>query len=179
VAVSILKASLDDQLSRTVPWSRQSLILEVRSVCRAPALEHCGHRRGVQLDFIWPGKPAEDAFIESLHGRLRDEWLKVHQLTSIRCPTRRNRLRFRGRYARRRPPQSSICGPQRRHSLQIEPTCISRAAETGLLTTVPVVHGRKKSTARRCTSPSHIEAEIQSRRPRATAQFSVRCSRWC
>ena len=38
---------------------------------------------GVQLDFIRPGKPIENAFIESFNGRLRDECLNVHQFVSI------------------------------------------------------------------------------------------------
>ena len=33
------------------------------------ALEDWAYRRGVQLDFIRPGKPIEDAFIESFNGR--------------------------------------------------------------------------------------------------------------
>jgi putative transposase len=37
----------------------------------------------VQLDFIRPGKPVENAFIESFNGRLRDECLNVHQFTSL------------------------------------------------------------------------------------------------
>ena len=40
-------------------------------------------RRGVQLDFIRPGKPVENASIEAFRGRLRDECLNVHQFTSI------------------------------------------------------------------------------------------------
>ena len=47
------------------------------------ALEDWACRRGVQLDFIRPGKPVENAFIESFNGRLRDECLNVHQFTSI------------------------------------------------------------------------------------------------
>ena len=47
------------------------------------ALEDWAYRRGVQLDFIRPGKPVENAFIESFNGRLRDECLNVHQFTSI------------------------------------------------------------------------------------------------
>jgi len=47
------------------------------------ALEDWAHQRGVQLDFIRPGKPVENAFIESFNGRLRDECLNVHQFTSI------------------------------------------------------------------------------------------------
>jgi putative transposase len=37
----------------------------------------------VKLDVIRPGKPVENAFIESFNGRLRDECLNVHQFTSI------------------------------------------------------------------------------------------------
>jgi len=37
------------------------------------ALEDWAYRRGVQLDFIRPGKPVENVFIESINGRLRDE----------------------------------------------------------------------------------------------------------
>ena len=40
-------------------------------------------RRKVQLDFIQPGKPVENAFIESFNGRLRDECLNVHQFASL------------------------------------------------------------------------------------------------
>ena len=47
------------------------------------ALEDWAYHRGVQLDFIRPGKPIENAFIESFNGRLRDECLNVHQFTSI------------------------------------------------------------------------------------------------
>ena len=47
------------------------------------ALEDWAYRRGVQLDFIRPGKPVENAFIESFNGRLRDECLNVHQFTSV------------------------------------------------------------------------------------------------
>ena len=47
------------------------------------ALADWAYRRGVQLDFIRPGKPVENAFIVAFKGRLRDECLNVHQFTSI------------------------------------------------------------------------------------------------
>jgi putative transposase len=40
--------------------------------------------RGVQLQFIRPGKPVENAFIESFSGRLRDECLNQHWFFSLR-----------------------------------------------------------------------------------------------
>jgi putative transposase len=47
------------------------------------ALEDWAYRRGLQLDCIRPGKPVENACIESFNGRLRDECLNVHQFTSM------------------------------------------------------------------------------------------------
>jgi putative transposase len=37
----------------------------------------------VKLDFIRPGKPTENAFIESFNGRLPDECLNVHEFATL------------------------------------------------------------------------------------------------
>lgn len=42
------------------------------------ALDLPAHQRGVTLDFPWPGKPTDNAFIESLNGELRAECLNAH-----------------------------------------------------------------------------------------------------
>jgi len=47
------------------------------------ALEDWAYHRGVQLDFIRPGKPVENAHIVSFNGRLRDECLNVQQSISL------------------------------------------------------------------------------------------------
>ena len=47
------------------------------------ALDEWAYRRGVALAFIRPGKPVENAFIESFNGRLRDECLNVYSFESI------------------------------------------------------------------------------------------------
>jgi transposase InsO family protein len=54
------------------------------------ALEFCGramltwaHERGVTLRLIEPGKPNQNAYIESFNGRLRDECLNEHWFTSV------------------------------------------------------------------------------------------------
>lgn len=39
--------------------------------------------RGINLAFIRPGKPIENAFIESFNGKLRDECLNEHWFTSV------------------------------------------------------------------------------------------------
>ena len=41
---------------------------------------HGAYARGVQLRFIRPGKPIENAFIESFNGKFRDECLNEHWL---------------------------------------------------------------------------------------------------
>jgi putative transposase len=41
------------------------------------AMDGWAYQFGVQLDFIRPGKPVENSYIESFNGRLRDECLKV------------------------------------------------------------------------------------------------------
>jgi putative transposase len=40
-------------------------------------MDSWAYRNGVRLDFIRPGKPVENAFIESFNGRLRDECLNT------------------------------------------------------------------------------------------------------
>jgi putative transposase len=48
------------------------------------ALEAWAWSRGVTLDFIRPGKPTENGYLESFNGRLRDECLNVQQFTSLK-----------------------------------------------------------------------------------------------
>ncbi|MGE3511928.1 MAG: integrase core domain-containing protein [Vicinamibacterales bacterium] len=47
------------------------------------ALDEWAYRRGVGLAFSRPGKPVENALIESSNGRLRDECLNVSAFESI------------------------------------------------------------------------------------------------
>lgn len=42
------------------------------------ALDIWAYRHGIQLVFIRPGKPVENAYIESFHSRFRDECLSTH-----------------------------------------------------------------------------------------------------
>jgi putative transposase len=41
------------------------------------------YQRGIRLNFIRPGRPVENAHIESFNGRLRDECLNTHWFTSV------------------------------------------------------------------------------------------------
>lgn len=47
------------------------------------ALDIWAYERGVTLQFIRPGKPVENAFIESFNGKFRDECLNTHWFTSL------------------------------------------------------------------------------------------------
>ena len=47
------------------------------------ALDAWAHQCGVKLQFIRPGKPIENAYIESFNGRLREECLNQHAFRSL------------------------------------------------------------------------------------------------
>lgn len=47
------------------------------------ALDAWAYEHGVKLDFIRPGKPVENAVIESFNGRLRDECLNANVFVSL------------------------------------------------------------------------------------------------
>jgi putative transposase len=47
------------------------------------AMDEWAHRRGVKLDFIRPGKPIENAYVESFNGKLRDECLNQNQFVAL------------------------------------------------------------------------------------------------
>jgi putative transposase len=47
------------------------------------ALDTWAYARGVQLRFIRPGKPIENAFVESFNGKFRDECLNEHWFTTL------------------------------------------------------------------------------------------------
>jgi transposase InsO family protein len=51
------------------------------------------HERGVQLRLIEPGKPNQNAYIESFNGRLRDECLNETLVSQpAACPNRDRKL---------------------------------------------------------------------------------------
>lgn len=46
-------------------------------------LDHWAYLHGVVLDFSRPGKPTDNAFVESFNGRLRDECLNTHWFLNL------------------------------------------------------------------------------------------------
>ena len=53
-----------------------------KEFCGRAMLNWC-HGRGVKLRLIEPGKPNQNAYIESFNGRLRDECLNENWFTSL------------------------------------------------------------------------------------------------
>jgi len=47
------------------------------------ALDAWAYHRGLRLHFIEPGKPVQNAYVESFNGKLRDECLNEHWFTSL------------------------------------------------------------------------------------------------
>jgi putative transposase len=68
-------------------------------------LDQWAFERGVKLKFIEPGKPIQNAFIESFNSRLREECLNEHVFVSL--PDARNKIEnWRIEYNRERPHSS-------------------------------------------------------------------------
>jgi putative transposase len=55
----------------------KSITVDNGSEFASRAMDAWAYRHGIHLDFIRPGKPVENGFIESFNGRLRDECLNV------------------------------------------------------------------------------------------------------
>jgi putative transposase len=66
-------------LERQLPYA---ITVDHGTEFTSKALDEC-YLRGVKLDFIRPGKPTENAFIESFNGRLRDECLNVNEFATL------------------------------------------------------------------------------------------------
>ncbi len=47
------------------------------------ALDQWAYTQGITHQFIDPGKPVQNAYIESFNGRMRDEFLNVHWFLSV------------------------------------------------------------------------------------------------
>ena len=69
------------------------------------AMLNWAHRNGVSLKLIEPGKPNQNAYVESFNGRLRDECLNEHWFMSL-THARTEIERWRREYNEERPKKS-------------------------------------------------------------------------
>jgi putative transposase len=67
-------------LSRALP---KAITVDHGTEFTSKSLDEWAWHHQVKLDFIRPGKPTENAFIESFNGRLRDECLNANEFASI------------------------------------------------------------------------------------------------
>ena len=74
-------AALDRVLATGV--TPRSITVDHGTEFTSRALEDWAYTRGIALDFTRPGKPTDNSHIESFNGRLRDEFLNVHQFASL------------------------------------------------------------------------------------------------
>jgi putative transposase len=61
----------------------RELVLDNGPELTSRVLDQWAYTTGVELRFITPGKPSENAFVESFNGRLRDECLNEHWFLSL------------------------------------------------------------------------------------------------
>ena len=83
----------------------RSLVMDNGPEFASRALDAWSYERGVHLDFIRPGKPIENCFVESFNGKFRDECLNQHWFTSLR-DARHEIEAWRRDYNRVRPHSS-------------------------------------------------------------------------
>ena len=77
----------------------QTIVLDNGTELTGIAMALWARDRRVQLHFIAPGKPTQNAFIESFNGHFRDECLNEHEFATLArgtCHYRRvaSRLQF-------------------------------------------------------------------------------------
>ena len=62
----------------------EAIVLDNGPEFRSRALIAWSEERGVRLEYIQPGKPVQNAYVESFNGRLRDECLNANWFTSLK-----------------------------------------------------------------------------------------------
>jgi putative transposase len=83
----------------------EAIILDNGPEFRSRALAAWSEEHGVRLEFIQPGKPVQNAYVESFNGRLRDECLNANWFTSL-SDARRKIEAWRVDYNQQRPHSS-------------------------------------------------------------------------
>jgi len=70
------------QLAQGRPLAR-TIVVDNGPEFAGRVLDAWAYRRGITLAFIQPGKPTQNAFIESFNSRLRDECLNAHWFVTV------------------------------------------------------------------------------------------------
>ena len=83
----------------------EAIVLDNGPEFRSRALAAWSEENGVRLEFIQPGKPVQNAYVESFNGRLRDECLNANWFTSLN-DAKRKIEEWRQDYNQQRPHSS-------------------------------------------------------------------------
>jgi putative transposase len=83
----------------------QRLTVDNGPELRSRALDQWAYAHGVELAFIQPGKPTQNAYAESCNGRMRDELLNTQWWTTL-AEARAALAHFRQDYNTVRPHRS-------------------------------------------------------------------------
>jgi putative transposase len=100
-------ASVVEQVDRIVALrgAPESITTDNGGEFAGQAMDAWAHRVGVKLDFIRPGKPVQNGYIESFNGRLRDECLNTELFVNL-ADAREKIERWRRDYNEQRPHSS-------------------------------------------------------------------------
>ena len=108
-----------------------SITVDTGSEFASRTLEAWAYQHGIQLDFIRPGKPVENGYIESFNGRLRDECLNTEIFFSLE-DARQKLEAWRRDYNQVRPHSALADRTPNEFRAQWEPaqaTCLSNLIE--------------------------------------------------
>jgi putative transposase len=91
-------------LDKVIPrrGAPESITVDNGTEFASKAMDLWAYKNGVHLDFIRPGKPAENGYIESFNGKLRDECLNVEVFFTLADARRKLHL-WRRDYNHHRP----------------------------------------------------------------------------
>ncbi len=109
----------------------REIVLDNGPELTGKALDRWAYERGVRLRFIDPGKPVQNAFVESFHGRFRDECLNQHWFLSL-VDARRIVEDWREDYNRSRPHSALGYRPPEEFRLAFDEAAIKRQELVGL-----------------------------------------------
>jgi putative transposase len=115
-------------LQRGVP---DEIVLDNGPELAGKALDQWAYERGVWLRFIEPGKPIQNAFVESFQGRLRDECLDRHWFLGL-GDARHTVEAWRQDYNQARPHSALGYRPPAEFRRFFEETAIMRQEWAGL-----------------------------------------------
>ena len=89
VAIEVDRSLPGARVVRVLDWLAATVGLPRMIVCdngpefAGRTLDAWAYQRGVELRFIRPGKPIENAYVESFNGKFRDECLNEHWFLSV------------------------------------------------------------------------------------------------